>query len=146
MGEGTFRIGELAVRTGLTRDTLRYYERRGLFPKPPRTAGGYRRYPAATLDRVIFIKRAQALGLSLDEVRELATYNGRGGLRRCRRVLALLVEKLRELDETLAELRALRNGLRATLSQCERAIDTGDATACPIIERPRILERQVSAR
>ena len=130
----TYRIGEAASRTGLTPETLRFYERLGLFPKPPRSPGGFRHYPAITLERVRFIKRAQALGLTLDEIHELVSFNGRGGLRRCWRVHALLSRKLSEIDEHLKELKALRVGLKHTLRQCEHALEAQDETACPVIE------------
>ena len=82
----TYRIGELAAQSGLTPDTLRFYERLSLFPKPSRSRGGFRLYTADTFDRLQFIKRAQVLGFTLDEIRELVGFNGQGGLRRCRRV------------------------------------------------------------
>ena len=63
----TYQIGELAVRSGLTPDALRYYERLGLLPPPQRSGGGYRLYEEATLDRLRFIRQAQSLGLTLRE-------------------------------------------------------------------------------
>ncbi len=65
----TYRIGEVAAQTALSRDTLRYYERRGLLGHPSRTNGGFRVYGKETLERLRFIKRAQVVGLSLDEIR-----------------------------------------------------------------------------
>ena len=76
-GQQAFRIGELAAQTRLTPDTLRYYERLGLLPHPPRTSGGFRLYSAATLGRVRFIRQAQTVGLTLDEIHELVTFDGR---------------------------------------------------------------------
>ncbi len=67
----TLSIGQLAERAGVGLDTLRYYERRGLLPKPPRTASGYRSFSPDTVHRVQFIRRAQALGFTLKEVEEL---------------------------------------------------------------------------
>lgn len=72
--EKVVRIGELSARSGLSRDTLRYYERFGLLPKPPRASGGVRLYPLATLDHLRFIRRAQSVGLTLDEIRDLVTF------------------------------------------------------------------------
>ena len=79
-----YRIGKLAAQSGLTRDALRFYERLGLFPKLSRSRGGFRLFAADTFDRLQFIKRAQVLGFTLDEIRELVSFNGQGGLRRCR--------------------------------------------------------------
>jgi MerR family mercuric resistance operon transcriptional regulator len=69
--EQTLRIGEVAQQTGMTVEALRYYERKGLLPHPPRSAGGLRRYRSDVLDRVRFIKQAQTLGLSLKEIQQL---------------------------------------------------------------------------
>jgi DNA-binding transcriptional MerR regulator len=80
---GVYHIGELAARSGLTRDTLRYYERIGLLGTQRRTSSGFRVYPPHTLDRLRFIKQAQTLGLSLHEIRELVAYQNQGGLKRC---------------------------------------------------------------
>ena len=65
------RTGELAIQGGVNLETIRYYERRGLLPKPPRTSAGYRAFDAEAVRRLRFIKQAQALGFSLKEVREL---------------------------------------------------------------------------
>ena len=129
-----YRIGEFASLTGLTPDTLRFYERRGLLEAPARSGGRFRIYSAPAVDRVRFIKRAQALGLSLDEIHELVHFNGQGGLQRCCRVQELLRGRLRELEIRLAELGGLQETLKTTLDQCERAIDTQDESACPVIE------------
>lgn len=129
-----YRIGEFASLTGLTPDTLRFYERRGLLEPPARSQGRFRIYTAPTVDRIHFIKRAQALGFSLDEIHELVHFNGTGGLRRCCRVRELLRDRLSDLETKLAELSGLRKTLKATLAQCERAIDTKNKSACPVIE------------
>ena len=82
----TYQIGELAARSGLTADALRYYERLGLLQAPRRTRGGFRVYPVETLDRLRFIKQAQTIGLTLHEIGELVGYQDQGGLKRCRQV------------------------------------------------------------
>lgn len=128
------RIGELARLSGLTPDTLRYYERRGLLEKPHRSSGRFRIYSAATIERVRFIKRAQALGFSLDDIGQLVRFNGRGGLGRCRRVRDLLEGRLSDLAVTPAELQTLQASLATALEQCERAIRTGNESACPVID------------
>lgn len=129
-----YRIGQLARITGLTADTLRYYEHRGLLERPGRSPGGFRIYRPATVERLEFIKRARALGFTLDEIHELIGFNGRGGLSRCTRVRDLLADHLRQLDVTLADLTVLRETLQAAFAQCEHAIDTKNASACPVIE------------
>lgn len=132
--ERTYRIGALAERAALSRDTLRYYERLGLLDHPPRTSGGFRIYNDATLDRLRFIKRAQAVGFTLEEVRELVTFDGRGSAR-CRRVRDLVASKLAELDERLAELRAFRRALVASLRECDTALSGQLDAECPVVEQ-----------
>ncbi len=130
----TYQIGELAARSGLTPDALRYYERIGLLPPPRRTPGGFRVYTAAALDRVQFIKQAQTLGLSLQEIRDLTTYTGRGGLKRCQQVHDLLHRKIADLDVRLAELREFRRTLQSYFEECERTLAERNRTECPVIE------------
>ncbi len=130
----TYRIGELASQTALSRDTLRYYERLGLVDRPPRTSGGFRIYDEATLGRLRFIKRAQAVGFTLEEIRELVTFDGRGSAR-CRRVRDLVATKLTELDERLSELRAFRRSLVGSLRGCDAALSSSPDAACPVVEQ-----------
>ena len=104
LSEG-YRIGELATLTGLTPDALRFYERQGVLDKPARTPGRFRIYPAPAIERVRFIKRAQTLGFSLAEIQELVRFNGKGGLRQCRRVRDLLKNQLAEARTSSASAR-----------------------------------------
>jgi DNA-binding transcriptional MerR regulator len=134
MSDERYRIGELATLTGLTPDALRFYERQGVLDKPARTSGRFRVYSPLVVDRIRFIKKAQALGFTLSEIRELVQFNGKGGLRRCCRVRDLLRTRLNELEATLSELGVLRKTLRTTLRECETAIETENVSACPIIE------------
>jgi DNA-binding transcriptional MerR regulator len=139
-GNETYQIGELAARSGLTPDTLRYYERVGLLPPPHRTSGGFRMYPAATLDRLRFIKQAQMIGLTLQEIAALVSYQEQGGIRRCRQVRDLLQAKLGELEAKLLELQEFRSTLASYLQECERTLasptrSTGATDAqCPVLE------------
>jgi DNA-binding transcriptional MerR regulator len=130
----TYQIGELAARSGLTADTLRYYERLGLLSPPQRTSGGFRVYPPTALDRLRFIKQAQTLGLSLQEIRDLVSYTDRGGLRRCQRVRDLLERKIADLDARLTELQEFRRTLRGYFEECERTLADRDRAECPVIE------------
>ena len=129
----TYRIGEVAEQTTLSRDTLRYYERRGLLAHPLRTSGGFRMYGKATLERLRFIKRAQAVGFSLDEIGQLVTFE-RQGLEQCSRVRDLVATKLVELDERLAEMRAFRLSLVGSLRECDATLAGQRDAECPVVE------------
>ena len=134
-----YQIGEVAARSGLTPDTLRYYERLGLLSAPQRTSGGFRVYPPETLERLRFIKQAQTLGLTLHEIRDLVTYQDHGGLRRCREVRDLLRTKLSELQAKLRELEEFRSTLSRYLQECEHTLGSEGRTEergepeCPVI-------------
>ena len=129
----TYRIGEVAARTALSRDTLRYYERRGLLPRQPRTSGGFRVYDEATLERLRFITRAQAVGFSLEDIRQLVSFDGQG-LERCGRVRHLIATKLAELDERLSELRAFRRSLVGSLRACDAVLAGDGDPECPVVD------------
>jgi DNA-binding transcriptional MerR regulator len=107
----TSEVGRLA---GVSADTVRLYERRGLLPRPRRTAAGYRQYPAETAERVKLVRRAVALGFTLDELRVILAARDRGD-RPCGAVRTLAAEKLAALDEHLEELAALRDRIRGVL-------------------------------
>ncbi|MGH9204432.1 MAG: heavy metal-responsive transcriptional regulator [Vicinamibacterales bacterium] len=133
MRGSTCQIGELAERSGVTPDALRYYERLGLLRPVGRTIGGFRVYATSTLERLRFIKQAQRTGLSLREIQELVSAPDRGGIRRCRRVRDLLVRKRVDLDAQIAELQTFRRTLAQLETECERAL-SGDGAECPAIE------------
>ena len=125
-------IGELASAVGVSRDTVRYYERLKLLPRPDRTQAGYRLYTEEDVERVRFIKQAQSLGLSLDEIKGLLPERG-AGLSECRRVRDLLSTKLRELDEKLAEMQTFRKTLATYLDECEEALAGNRGDCCPVL-------------
>jgi len=108
------RSGELAGLAGVSTDLLRHYERMGVLPKAERGANGYRAYPAAALKRVRVARRAVALGFTLTELARIFGVRDRGGAP-CQSVRALAGEKLRQVEESLVELRALRRQLRQML-------------------------------
>ncbi len=99
---------------GVSADTLRHYERKGLLAKAPRSANGYRLYPAEAGTRVRLVRRAVALGFTLDELARILAVRDRGGAP-CRSVRALAGEKLKTLERRLTELEAARDTLRAVL-------------------------------
>jgi DNA-binding transcriptional MerR regulator len=132
--DATFTIGELATRTGLTPDALRYYERLGVLPRVPRTAGGFRVYSADVLARLQFIKQAQRQGLTLAEIRELLRLDTRRGANQCRHVRQLLQRKLADVDARLIELQEFRRTLDDCLARCSRALTAESSAACPVIE------------
>ena len=130
----TYRIGEVAAISGVSIETLRYYERRRLLKSPPRTDGGLRRYPADVLERVRFIKQAQSLGLTLSDIQELVDGEQHRSSASCRRVHRLLSGRIADIDARLKELREFRRTLRAHLAQCERALAAGGEPACPTLD------------
>jgi DNA-binding transcriptional MerR regulator len=109
------KIGELAAATGLTVDTLRYYEKRRVLDPPQRQANGYRRYGAQHVERLRFVHSATTLGFSLDEIASILVRLGTGSIGRAELEQALLA-KLREVGTEIARLSALETTLRATLS------------------------------
>lgn len=138
--EATYQIGELAKKSGLSADTLRYYERLGLLHPPQRSSGGFRVYPAETLGRLSFIRRAKLVGLTLHQIADLVSFQDQGGLTRCRPVRDLLRVKLGELTSKISELQDFRDTLSTYLDQCERTMSRGDKAnqrtepCCPVIE------------
>ncbi len=107
---GSMTIGQLAKRAGVNPRTLRYYERIGLLVPSSRTEAGYRVYTSAEADRLAFIRRAQATGLSLAEIADIISVR-EGGAAPCRHVRDLAGVKIAEIDERIAELQALREDL-----------------------------------
>lgn len=124
-------IGELAGACGVSRDALRYYERERLLPPVPRTASGYRQYGAEAAARVRFIRRAQSMGMTLGDVRELLRVQRLRSSEQCRRVAARLRQRVEAIDTKIAELREFRGELEDALRQCERA--GADTDCCPVV-------------
>jgi DNA-binding transcriptional MerR regulator len=136
MNSEMIRIGHLASRIGVQPEAIRYYERRGLMPRPRRGPNGYRVYSAEDLERVEFIKRAQAMGLSLEEIREVMQLKS-GGASSCQHVRDLLREKLKVVDHQIARLRAFRRELADSLETCKESLRVHPASgkSCPVLER-----------
>ena len=124
------RSSDVAKAAGVNVQTLRYYERRGLVPEPSRRASGYREYEPGTVQRVGFIKRAQQLGFTLDEVTELLDLRDAAGRARPG-AQALGAAKIATIDEKLRQLGAMRAALTQLINAC--ACDL-TSLECPIIE------------
>jgi Hg(II)-responsive transcriptional regulator len=122
-------ISEAADRAGVNVQTLRYYERRGLLPKPPRRASGYREFPADAIQVVRFIKRAQDLGFSLHEVEELLRLRRNSGRNRDR-IRSVAEQRIRQIDQKLRELERMKRALKTLVHSCHE----GTTLECPIIE------------
>jgi Cd(II)/Pb(II)-responsive transcriptional regulator len=124
------RIGELARQTGCQVETIRYYEREGLLPKPARSRGNYRRYGEEQLERLRFIRHCRSLAMSLDEIRLLLGFKD-APEGECDEVNALLDEHIRHVADRIEELRALQKQLRELRSLC-RSVRT--AKDCGILK------------
>jgi MerR family mercuric resistance operon transcriptional regulator len=123
------RIGAAAEQAGVNVQTLRYYERRGLLPRSPRQVSGYREFPDDAVRIVRFIKRAQDLGFTLDEIEELIRL--RSDKRRDRsRVRAVAERRLRQVERKIAELERMKSALLHLVHRCS----DGSSLECPIIE------------
>jgi len=122
-------IGELSRRTGVNIETVRYYERAGVLPKPPRTGGGHRVYDEGLLKRLTFVRRARELGFSLDEIRALLSLVD-GGDFTCAEVYGLTAKHLEAVRRRIAGLRRMERGLKAMAAECDR----GEVPECPIVD------------
>ncbi|MBA3322264.1 MAG: MerR family DNA-binding protein, partial [Pyrinomonadaceae bacterium] len=100
----TLKIGEVSKRSGIGIEALRFYERSGLLGRPARTQSGYRVYDEGALERLDFIKRAQVLGFSLDEIKRIIA-DKQAGRSPCAEVREIVRERLQELDERMKEMR-----------------------------------------
>lgn len=121
-------IGKIAAEADVAIDTVRYYERAGLLPEPPRRESGYREYPPDTVKRLRFIRRAKALGFSLPEIGELLDLSTSSA--DVRKVKNAAQAKLTVLNEKIAELTRVRDGLQKLVKHCP---GHGKADACPIL-------------
>lgn len=120
-------IGRLADEAGVNVETIRYYQRRGLMVEPDKPTNGHRRYALDAIKRVRFIKRAQVLGFTLDEIGSLLQLDEVGA---CAETRELATHKLQVIEEKLADLKAMRKALTTLLHQCDTGASQG---ACPII-------------
>lgn len=122
-------IGELAQQCGVSRDALRFYEREGLLAPPRRSLAGYRIYGESEIARLQFIRRAQATGLTLDDIRELLRVQHLQEPEACHRVAARLRDRIGMIDHKIAELRNFRREMARGLARCEEG-----AGSCPVVK------------
>jgi MerR family copper efflux transcriptional regulator len=123
-------IGQLADRAGVNIQTVRYYERRGLLLQPARTRAGYRQYPPEAADRLRFIKRAQELGFSLQEIGELLALSVKHASA-CAAVEARARDKIGLVNRKISELQRMKRTLQHLAAACQAREPTSD---CPILE------------
>lgn len=134
LGEN-MRIGELADSLGINPRTIRFYESKGLLPEPDRTPSGYRTYDSQGAERLTFIKTAQRIGLSLDEISEIIGLRDRGQ-QPCGYVMKLIHRQVSELDRQIAEMGRLREALTRIEAETAAHADP-DANYCCLIEHVR---------
>ena len=126
----TISIGELSRRTGVHIETIRYYERIDMMPKPSRTASGRRVYGELESRTLTFIRRARELGFTLDEIRALLGLAVEGGRQACVEVRDLAGRHLADVQAKIADLKAMEAVLVEAVQRC----DQGEPTHCPLID------------
>jgi DNA-binding transcriptional MerR regulator len=136
------QIGIVAKKIGLSVDAIRFYERNGLLPRPPRTAGGFRRYGDNDVETLAFVRRVQSLGFKLSEIQGLLRLRG-NRLQPCAPVQRRLQEKLADVQRKLSDLQKLEHELRSALRSCNKELRRRDAH-CPILRdrNPRKTESE----
>ena len=132
-----YQIGEVAKTTESSIDTIRYYEKLGLLEKPVRSVGGFRLYPRETIDKLRFIKKAQALGLTLSEIKGIMRCSEEGLKPCCDLVRKLFTKKITEFESKIKELQRMKRDLEALLSEWigPKEARKRPYTVCPQIER-----------
>ncbi len=121
--------GQLAKETGVNIETIRYYERRGLIPEPPRRVSGYREFPPEYIERIRFIKRAQALGFTLKEISELlAVADGNPA---CKDIRKFAEDKVKDIEARIHDLQKIKSVLKDLIEKC---LGKRKISECPIIE------------
>ena len=123
-------VGQLAREAGINSESVRFYESQGLLPEPPRSAGGYRVYSQDSLLRIRFIKRAQDLGFSLKEIRELLSLS-EDTASDCAEVRALAQTKVEEIAQKIQALQSMKRALSELASSCP---GSGSVASCSILE------------
>ena len=127
------QIGQVAESTGLSIDTIRFYEKQGLIPLPQRTRGRYQTYDERDVEKLRFICRAQGLGFTLQEIRELLLIEGSEG-DGCSHVRDLVAAKIGQVREKIAGLRRIETRLSRAQKQCNAALLNSCKADCPVIQ------------
>ena len=140
MSSGSLTIGQAAARAGISADTIRYYERIGVLPKPPRSTAGYRRYSEAHVGRMVFVRDAARFGFPLKELAGFLKSRDKGRAP-CHSVRAAGDRLLAALDRQIAELTAARNTMVRTLAEWDRLL-----AATPAGTPARLLESLAGAQ
>src|ERR671912_985280 len=131
-GRRMLKIGDVSKRSGIGVEALRFYEKSGLLDRPSRTFSGYRVYGEEVLERLAFIKRAQALGFTLEEIRRIVD-DARRGESPCEEVREIVRRRMAELDERLRELHRYRKELKHTLEEWDE-VGRAPGHICGLIE------------
>lgn len=126
----TFTIGQVATEVGLSTDSVRFYEQKGLIDEPARGKNGYRQYPEATVARLMFIKHTKSMGFTLKEIHELLSIQ-RNTTHTCDDVRRQVAKKLKWVEEKSLELGRMKGALEYLVRACE---DEGDDCHCPILD------------
>ena len=135
-----FTIGEVAKQTGISVETVRFYEKQGLITKPQRTSAGYRQYSPEAIRKVHFIRRAKAAGFTLNDIGELLALRREPGAS-CSDVKQRALKKIAEVDQKIKDLRKIRGALDRLATKCS---GTGGLDNCPILEAFEFGERSES--
>jgi DNA-binding transcriptional MerR regulator len=133
---GAAKIGQVAQETGLSIDTIRFYEKQGLLRRPVRTEGGFRLFGRGEIETLRFVRKAQQLGFSLTEIRELLILRA-DHVPACSHVEELLEQKLAGVEQKIEQLQKLGQSLQAALRKCKRGLNTaapGHEECCPVLE------------
>jgi MerR family transcriptional regulator, Zn(II)-responsive regulator of zntA len=136
MARSGIQIGKVSEQTGLSVDAIRFYEKQRLLEHPPRTEGGFRLFNTQDIQRIQFIRRAQRLGFSLPEIRELLVIERDEG-ETCSHVRELLQAKVAEIRGKVEALCLLEGQLTRKLRKCERKLNASDAShdsRCPVLD------------
>lgn len=140
---GSLKIGEVSRESGIGIEALRFYERSGLLGKPVRSMSGYRLYERGVLERLTFIKKAQTLGFSLDEIGRIIK-DARSGASPCFEVREIVRRRLNDLDERMREMKRYRKELAQTLEEWDK-VGRAPGHICGLIEAAEI-ENPLSAQ
>lgn len=134
------QVGEVSRKLGINPQTLYFYERIGLIPPPQRTEAGYRLFSQEDVDRLAFINHTKAMGLSLDDIREILAAKD-GASPACQTVHDCLLKKARAIEETIQQLQVLREELLPLINHCHRNIECQDCTnpdeSCAVPDDPQ---------